>query len=122
MDDAERVCGVEPSCRLDHEIDGESGRQRAGAQASAKRLAVNELGRDEMLPIRFADVINRDDIGMIERRDAPRFPLKALQTVFVPRKPGRDNLERELAAEPQILGEIHLAHPARPEVGQNAIV
>ena len=121
MDDAERVGGLEPSRRLDHEIDGESRRQRAGAHARAKRLAVDEFGRDEVPPIRFADVINRDDVGMVERRDAPRFPLKAPQTVFVLRKPRRDDLERELAAKPKILGEIHLAHPALAKLAQDSV-
>ena len=122
MNDAERVGGLESARRLDHEVESVRGWQRTGAHARAQRLAVDEFRRDEMPAICFADVVNRDDVGMVERRHAPRFPLKAPQTVFVLSEPRRDDLERELAAKPQILGEVHLAHSTSSKAGYDAIM
>ncbi len=47
---------------------------------------------------------------MVERRRRPRFLREALQTVAVRRERRGQNLDRNGAVQPRIVGTIHLAH------------
>src|SRR5271169_5005037 len=57
------------------------------------------------------DVIQRADVGMVQRRDGPRLALEALFGLRIVRQMCRQNLERNRAVEPSVAGAVHLAHP-----------
>ncbi len=67
------------------------------------------------------DAINRRNIVMIERRENLRFALKAGHTFGVIGERGRQDFQRELAAEIRIGGAIHLAHPSHAQRGDDFI-
>jgi len=71
-------------------VDGLAHRHpRAGRfERLAKRLPFNQLGDKKRSAVAIADVVNREEIGMVERTKCPRLllePVKALRVVTVRR-------------------------------------
>ena len=79
VDDALRVRGVEGVCNLDPEIERDFERERPVVDAVLQRLAVEELHRDERLALGLADVVDRADVRVVERRGRARLALEALE-------------------------------------------
>ena len=74
------------------------------------------LGNLPSLPLgeQDFDVLWRDaDVGMIQRRNRPRFAVKALFCLRVVREMRRENLDRDRAVEARVTRPIHLTHAAR---------
>ena len=67
------------------------------------------------MTIVIADVVNRADIGMVERRDGAGFALEAPQAIAVGREGGGKNLDGDLSSEARIARAIHLAHTTSAE-------
>ena len=61
------------------------------------------------------------DVGMIEGGKRPRFTLEARQPIRIGPKRGRQHLERDVAAQPAVVGAIDLAHPADADDGGDLI-
>ena len=85
---------------------------RAAAQPPAQRFAFEQLHHGVGDALLVADVENREDVGMRERRDGARFTLEAPQRVGIVRKVGRQDLDRHLAMETRVARAIDLAHPS----------
>ena len=79
---------------------------------AAQRLAVEQLGDHVRLPVGGADVVDRDDVGIVERRGGARLLLEAVQPVGVGGEVGRQHLDGDVAVEAVVAGAIDLAHPA----------
>src|SRR4029453_9424918 len=77
---------------------------------------------DERLAVRFADLVNRADVRMIERRGRPRLESEALRGLRVALQVGWQELQRDVPAKRQILGLIDDAHAARADAAQDPIV
>ena len=60
--------------------------------------------------------------GMIERRRRPRLALEAVDGRLVARDALGQELQRDFAAELEVLGLVDDAHPAAAELGLNPIV
>jgi hypothetical protein len=88
---------------------------RAGDGQLSQRLAVHELHRDERRLALAADLENRNDVGVVERRRRPRLLLEARQAPLVRGERLRQDLQRDLAPEPRVARPIHLSHSARAE-------
>ncbi len=54
---------------------------------------------------------------MIQRRQRPGLPLQALQSLGILGQLGRKHLDGHLALELGVVGEVHLSHPALPQLG-----
>ena len=92
-----------------------SRRQSAVGENLAQRSSLDELHRDELDAVRGADVVDRDEVRVVQRRGRARFLLEAFQPLGVGREGHRENLESELPTEPRVARAIDLAHPARSE-------
>jgi hypothetical protein len=57
-------------------------------------------------------VVDRNNIGMIERREQLGFALKTVQPVGIVREGLGKNLERDLAIQSGVVRFIHLSHAA----------
>jgi len=75
-----------------------------------------------MSSVCFADFINGDDIGMIKCRSGLGFADKTAHSSFVFGKLRRQNLQSDFAVKFRILRQINLAHSARADVGDDAVV
>ena len=60
----------------------------------------------------MADVVERADVRMIERRDRARLALEALAQLRVGRERRRQDLDRDRAVEPRVAGAVDFAHAA----------
>ena len=80
----------------------------SGRHPAVEAIAADAFHRIEQPPVRqLAEVVDRDDAGMFEPGQDPRF-------VRVARRP-LDDLERDLPIEHDIACQIHDPHPAASE-------
>ena len=77
--------------------------------------AVDVVHRDPQLPLVFAAIVQSDDVGMPERGGDVGLAVEPLPVLGVSGQRGRHDLQRVLAGEPRMLGQIHLAHAAGTE-------
>jgi hypothetical protein len=70
----------------------------------------------------FADLVNRADVGMIERRRRSRLAPEALQRRGIVRRVFGKKLQRGQPAEQSIFGRVDDAHAAAAERRDQAIV
>jgi hypothetical protein len=107
---------------LNADVNRRRGVERSASDDVAERPAVHELIGDEVRARRVTDVVNRDDVRMIQRRRRPGFADEPGQAVLIVGRCGRQHFQRDLAAETDVLSEIHLAHPALAEGTDDLVV
>ena len=90
--------------------------------AVVQRLALEQLHRDEALPLDLVDRVDGADVRMVERGGGPRLALEARLGIAVARPLGREKLERHGAPELQVLGAVDDAHAAGPELLDDLVV
>ena len=74
-------------------------------------------------PVVLGDLVNRADVRMVERGRGARFAPEPFDVaVRRARHLRRQELQRDLAAERQIFGEIDDAHPAAAEQRLDSVV
>ena len=71
---------------------------------------------------RVVDVVDRADVGVLERGRRPSLPLEPLQGLRVRGDVLGKKLQGDPAAEPEVLGQIHDAHSAGAQLLQDSIV
>ena len=121
MDDSPRMRGGEAVGDPDPVLHRVVRRNHPLRQAFAQGLPFQQLVDDERGTFAHADVEERDDVGMVERRHRPRLQLEPREAVGVTREIRRQDLDRHLAREPRVERPIDLAHPALAE-GRNDLV
>ena len=93
------------------------------AVQSPQRGAVHVLHDDEAPAVgKLAERVDRADVRVIERRGAARLALEAGKTRGVAREGRGQDLHGDLAAEPAVPREVHLAHPAPAERAENLAI
>jgi len=75
-------------------------------------LALDQFADDVVL----ADVVDRDDVGMVQSRDGPGFRVESGAIAL-----RRQQLERHAAVQSRIVGLINLSHSARAEQLDNPV-
>ena len=88
----------------------------------AQRPAFDELGGDVIRPISLADLINRENVRVIQRRCRPRLSLEAAHPLGLSRELRGQQLERDLAPELHILRQVHFAHAAHAQQRHDRVV
>ena len=88
-------------------------RQRSPLQPLRQRLSLEVFHDEEVDAVVTADVVERADVRVRERRDGLRFALETLAERRVGGQPGRQDLDGHIAAEPCVPAAIHFAHAAR---------
>ena len=88
--------------------------ERPLGQTVGERLALEKL-HDEVLELALSPYVEeRADVRVRELRDRLRFSLQPLARLGRRGQPRRQDLDRDLAAEPRVFGAVDLAHPAAP--------
>src|SRR5436853_7369622 len=85
-------------------------------------LALQILHDNEGPAVVLADIVNRADLRMIERRSRPRFNAEPLERLRILRPFFRQELDRNGPAKPNIFGLVHYSHPAGSQLLNNSIV
>ncbi len=59
---------------------------------------------------------------MVEPRDSLSLLLESLESIRIPGKTGRQELQRRFATRPDVAGEIDVAHPAGADRVRNLVM
>ena len=116
MDDAPAVGRVEGARRLDREVHGLRQRDRTALDEALHGLARAQLHHDERAALVLLDVVDDADVRVVERGGEARLALEAREHGRIRRQRGRQELERDVAIEVQVVGAIHDSHPAGAEL------
>ena len=91
-------------------------RQRPPREPLGQRLALEPLHDQEVDAVLVADVVERADVRVIERRDRARLALEARAPIR--RRAAnswRQDLDGHSPVQPRVAGAVDLAHAARAE-------
>jgi len=84
--------------------------QRATRVAVREGVPLDELHDQIIDSVLMTDVVERADVGVVERRDRLRLALEAVAELRVLRELGGKDFDRDAAIESGITRAIHLAH------------
>ena len=115
VDDAGLVRLREAARDLHREIERLLDGQRSAVDEVAQRPAVDELHREIRRGTGLADFEDRDDVRMIQRGRGARLERETREAFLVREEVFRQDLQRDLAAEPRVRRAVDLAHPAGAE-------
>ena len=96
--------------------------ETAALEHGPQRDPVDVLRGEELHPGGVADVVDRQNVRVVERRDRAGFALESQQPFLVAERARREHFQRELAAQADVLGQIHLRHAAGSERRQHTVV
>ena len=85
-------------------------------------LAVEKFHRDEGFAVRFADIVNRADVGMVQGGGGLGFSLETREGLRIFRDVVRQEFQRDETMQADVFGFVHDAHAATAEAFQDAIV
>src|SRR5215813_9871336 len=122
MDDAFGMRGGQSLGDLPRVIDSLSRSDCALFYQFAQLLAFEQFGDDIGRAFMRADVVNREDVRVVERRGGAGFLLEAAQAVRIPGELGGQQLDGDLATESRVFGQIDLAHSAGAKLRNNLIM
>src|SRR5262249_28856018 len=95
---------------------------RAACNAVLQHHAIQELHGDESLATLLADVVNRTDVGVIQRRSGLRLPLEPGKHLRVAGYFWREELQGDEPMQAGVLGFIDHTHAASAELLQDAVM
>src|SRR5208282_3732609 len=90
--------------------------------AVPQRRAFQKLHSDERLPVLFADVINRTDVGVAKSGRGPRLPLEPREGMQIPGYIVGQELERDETVEASILSFVNDPHAAAAELLDDTVM
>jgi hypothetical protein len=85
-------------------------------------LAFQQLHGNEMAATVFTNLIDRTDVGMVQRGSGARFPLKTVERERIFFRLGGQEFERDMPAQVDVFCLIHNAHPPAAELRKDAVV
>jgi hypothetical protein len=97
------------------------GKPADAAEQDGQILAVDVLHRDEELPVELADVVHAAHVRVRHGPRGPDLIVELREPHRVLREIHRQELERDLLSEAQVVGPVHLAHAAPPEQAEDAV-
>src|SRR3984885_2141543 len=87
-----------------------------------KGLTLQQLHRYEWAAFIFSNVVNRADVGVIERRRSPRFTAESLDRLGVLGNVIWKEFQRDIATQARVLGLVDHAHPSATKFLQDAVM
>ena len=121
MDDALGVRRLETLGDLDEERQRLLEWDRAALDAIGECCALDHLHGQEVRRLGLLEAVDGGDVGVVERRQHPRFALEASQSFGVGADVFRQCLDRDVAPELGVACAIDDAHASRPEGGDDLV-
>ena len=87
-----------------------------------QRRPVEELHDEERAAVLLADIVDGADVGVVQRRCGARLAAESGQGLGIFREVRRQELQRDEALQPRILGFVHDAHSAAAQLLDDAVV
>ncbi len=122
VDDAPFVCGIERIGHLNSQLQHSLERKRISFDEMFESLAIEEFHHNEVLPLMLADLVNRADIGMVQRGCGAGFPSEPFHRVRVFGEFFRQELQGHGTAQVHVLGLVHYAHTSSTEFLKDAVM
>ena len=97
VDDSADVCRLEAAGDLRGDCNGFGNRQWTSFEEVAKRLALQQFGDRVGDTIAAGEIVNRENIGVCQRRHRTRFALEARDTIRIGRDRGGQHLDGNVA-------------------------
>lgn len=113
MDYSRFVRLFQPFANFDSVFQHQLRRHRSFHQPVGQGFPFQKFHHQEVDPILMADVMKRADVGMVQRRDCPRFSLKPLLRLRAVGKMRRKNFDGHAAVKSRVARSIHLSHATR---------
>ena len=85
-------------------------------------FAFEQLHGDEVASAVLADLVDGADIGVVQGGGGAGFALKTVECEGIFFRLGRQELERDMAAQIDILGFVHNAHPPAAQLREDTVV
>jgi hypothetical protein len=121
VNDALTVRLVQRVCDLDRVTEQLVVRQRPALETRGEGLALQVFHDEIVDAVLVADVEQRADVRVGQRRDRSRLALHPLSQVGVRRQVRRQHLDRHRATEPWVLRLVDLTHPAGSELAGDLV-
>ena len=115
VDDPLVVSSRESVRELQRILHGLAHRQGAQSEPRAQRLALEQLRDHVERAVGLAEIVNRQDVRMGQRRDRLGLALEAREGLRAPGELPGEDLDRNLPVQARVPGPVHLAHPASAE-------
>ena len=81
-----------------------------------ERLAFQQLHGDEVTPAVFANLVDGADIRVVQGGGGTSFTLKTVERERIFFRFGGQELEGDTAAQVEVLGFVHNAHPSTAQL------
>ena len=91
------------------------------AERLTQRVALQQFCHEKRRGVNVADVVQRQDVGMVERAGGACLLLEPAKAVSVARELSAQHFDRDESIESGITGAIDLAHPADAEHADNLV-
>ena len=115
MDEIPLVGGGEPRGRLERHLHRLARAQPVAGGDDVGEAAAGQVLRDEVGPAVGAGVVHGEDVGVLEPGRHHGLPLEALQERRVVDQPGVEDLDGDVAAQGDVVGQVDPGEPARAE-------
>ena len=122
MDDPRTVRRVEGVGDLDRQAPDSLERHRLPADLVLEGLPFQELHDEERAPVRLAEIVDRTNVRVVERRGRTRLTLEPLERFLTAGELLGQELERDNPPEALVLGLVDEAHAAAPELFEDPVV
>ena len=122
VDDPGGVRRLERVGDLDRERQQQIDLERAPGDAMLQRRPVEELHDEERAAVLLADIVDGADVGVIQRRRGARLAAESGQGLGIVGEVRRQELQRDEALQPRILGFVDDAHSAAAQLLGDAVV
>jgi hypothetical protein len=96
--------------------------ERTTVDEVVQGVPLEQLHHEKRLPVVLTDVVERANVWMIQGRRGARLTLKSIGGRLIARELGWEKLDRNRAAESNILRAVDDAHAAAAQRFENAIV
>ena len=93
---------------------------RFGSSPRAERSTIDELGHQVVAALELGGLVDRDNVGMIERRERAHFATESMARLIALDR-SQQELDRDRPVQPGVGRSIDLAHATRADHGFNAI-
>src|ERR1041385_7325191 len=121
MNNSRTVRGAQPGQQLDRHIQNFTDRETSSADQFADGVAFNVLSGNEEAVFRFAHIINRQDIWVIQGRSRASFDLKSPHAFVIEKEISAQNFQSNQPFETGVLSEINVPHPAAADPLNNPV-
>ena len=122
VNDAFAVRRIERVGNFDRQVEHFVNAQRFRLYAAPQSLALQKLHGDEDSAVLLADVVDRADVWVAQRRGSLGFPAKPFECLAIAVHIVRQQFERYKAAQTRVFGLVHHPHAAAAEVFKKAVM